>query len=546
MHILIVDDEHYIVNYLSALISEQGGSELEIYKSYSGPEALEILSQIKIDLMLLDINMPGMSGLEAAKRALENWPACRIIFFTAYDDFEYIYQTKQFNNAAYLLKTEKDEVILKTVFAALETIAQEQKDLHVLSQTQKRNRFLTHLLQQNILKQIVSGHDINKMKHDLHITGSDFVLDLNRPVYLMYMQVNYRTLKAQQTNISEHILQYLSLMKEFLLGRFHYSMLEINPGIFLWFFQPDHNSTHTAATLFTYLKTMSDDFSNYCSSILHRYVTLVLLPVPSDWMDIYTLYHKMQQSAETIHGHGSCLYSTVTIMENNLPISSSYIPAESPDTERQLKELSLCLFQGLGKEYFELLQNLRIACTSVRSMHSILGIRIYTTIALMLLNYMELYQLQKSLSEKTAIYPLYCVHDFPNWNNAFDYLKQFSQSLFQILNSKKMCRHEQIISRIKTYIQGHLSESLTLSKLSGIVNYNDAYISRLFKQVTGIRLSEYITQERIQKSKELLSEKSETIQNIAAMVGFDTAQYFSVVFKKSTGMSANEYRHTIR
>lgn len=544
MHLLIVDDEHYIVNYLSALFSEHGTADLEIYKSYSGPEALEVLSQIKIDLMLLDINMPSMSGLETAKRALENWPTCRIIFFTAYDDFDYIYQTRQFHNAAYLLKTEKDEVILKTVFATLESIAQEQKELHVLSQTQKRNQFLTHLLQQNILKQIVSGHDIDKMKHDLRITGSDFVLDLNHPVHLMYMQVHYRTLKEQQTNISEHILQYLSLMNKFLLGRFHYSMLETNPGIFLWFFQPEENSPHTAASRFTYLKTMSDDFSNYCSSILHRYVTLVLLPSPSDWKDIYTLYHKMQQSAETIHDHSSFLYSTVTVLENTPPVWPPCISAASPDAERQLKELSLCLFQGLGKEYFELLQNLRMVCNSVRSMHSIFGIRIYTTIALMLLNYMDLYQLQDNLSQKTAIYPLYCVHDFPNWNNAFDYLKQFSQILFEILDSKKLCKHEQIIGRMKTYIREHLSEPLTLSKLSGIVNYNDTYISRLFKQVTGIRLSEYITQERVEKSKELLSGTTETIQNIAAMVGFDTAQYFSNVFKKSTGMSPNEYRRT--
>ena len=62
MRLLIVDDEHHIVNYLTVLIAEQQFPELEIYKCYSGKEALSIVRTSLIDLMLLDIHMPGMSG----------------------------------------------------------------------------------------------------------------------------------------------------------------------------------------------------------------------------------------------------------------------------------------------------------------------------------------------------------------------------------------------------------------------------------------------------------------------------------------------------
>ncbi|MFR7443475.1 MAG: helix-turn-helix domain-containing protein [Sellimonas intestinalis] len=57
-------------------------------------------------------------------------------------------------------------------------------------------------------------------------------------------------------------------------------------------------------------------------------------------------------------------------------------------------------------------------------------------------------------------------------------------------------------------------------------------MSRLFKQLTGTSLSEYISQEKIKKAKQLLSSTNESIQNIAAVTGFDTSQYFSLVFKK--------------
>lgn len=80
MRLLIVDDEHHIANYLATLVEEHLKGDLEICKSYSGIDALEILGTMKIDLMLLDINMPGMSGLELAEKTVKNWPECHIIF----------------------------------------------------------------------------------------------------------------------------------------------------------------------------------------------------------------------------------------------------------------------------------------------------------------------------------------------------------------------------------------------------------------------------------------------------------------------------------
>lgn len=73
MNLLIVDDERYIVNYLFALIEEHIEIDLNIQKAYSGSEALEILSISKIDLMLLDIHMPGYSGLELARKVSASW-----------------------------------------------------------------------------------------------------------------------------------------------------------------------------------------------------------------------------------------------------------------------------------------------------------------------------------------------------------------------------------------------------------------------------------------------------------------------------------------
>ena len=91
IRILIVDDEHHIVNWLYELFAAKDDSEYEVLKAYSGYEAMQILKDYKINLILLDITMPGMSGLDVAQRALAQWPDRYIVFLTAYNSFDYIY-----------------------------------------------------------------------------------------------------------------------------------------------------------------------------------------------------------------------------------------------------------------------------------------------------------------------------------------------------------------------------------------------------------------------------------------------------------------------
>ena len=120
--LLIVDDEHHVVNWIADLLSDADEIEAEIMKAYSGPEALVLLKKYKMDVIFLDIQMPEMNGLEVAKLAQLEWPDTFIIFLTAYDNFNYIYHASQLPNTSYLLKTEDDDAILATLRKVLTDI----------------------------------------------------------------------------------------------------------------------------------------------------------------------------------------------------------------------------------------------------------------------------------------------------------------------------------------------------------------------------------------------------------------------------------------
>lgn len=545
MRILIVDDEHHAVNYLSALIEDHADAGLEVCKAYSGLEALESMAKMKIDLILLDIHMPGLSGLEVAKRTVQSWPKCRIIFLTAYSNFEHIYEGSRHEHSKYLLKTESDETILKEVFTAVQAIREENEGLHILKDARQKSLLLTHLLQQNILRELLLGHNIARLRHELWLAGSSFSFDLQKPVYLMYMQAYFSSMEEYETNLSSWCLKYLQLMEEYLCRRFSFSMLDLGNGSMLWFFQPSKASPETAPTAFTFLKEMSSDFSEYCVEIFHRLTSIILFDEAVEWKKVSDTYHRLQTYAETSAMDMKKRQAAVTILRAS-DTGQLQTADDAASMKKEFQELALYLNQGSQAEYIKVLNRLKENCVSIRSMHSIRAIKIYNTISLMLLDYIDLFSLQEKLVSHIAIYPLYYILDFSDWSSAFQYLESMSKHLFSILDTKKEDKNEQVVSRIKAYIDGHLDESLTLTSLAGIVNYNATYVSRLFKQATGMGLSEYICQSRLCRAKYLLTATDESIQAIAASTGFDSSGYFSVVFKKHEGLSPSEYLRKYR
>src|SRR5690606_19167582 len=89
--------------------------ELDVCRAYSGKEALAWMARTRIDIVLTDIRMPGMSGLDLSAQIVTHWPRCRIIFLTGYSEFEYAYQAIQMANVRYLLKTEGYDKVMETV-----------------------------------------------------------------------------------------------------------------------------------------------------------------------------------------------------------------------------------------------------------------------------------------------------------------------------------------------------------------------------------------------------------------------------------------------
>ncbi|WP_455615928.1 response regulator transcription factor [Eisenbergiella sp.] len=545
--LLIVDDEHNIVNWLAELFSTQADMDLEIMRAYSGFEMLELLKSYRMDVILLDIQMPGMTGLEAARKGLAQWPATHIVFLTAYENFDYVYQANHLGNTSYLLKTENDETIINAVRKVLEQIAEEEKNRDIIAHANTTRLLLEHLMQQDFLRMLVHGSYSHPSARDK--TSGMIPIDFSRGFYLIYTQLSGSPYhRAAKTYKDGPAAVCLSFVNTLLYDTFHFCMLELEQGAMLWFFQ-DYRQSEIQQDIpaANFLRNISEDLAAIAEKPLHCHLINLLLEEPVSCQNICPVFHQLQQYGLSHLLQNDCRVSSSSTVSINTLASfapSSDTADSGPVNSKSADELSFYLYQKNEPAYMALMNEISQKCARITSMHDLSAIQLYSAIALLLLQYISQHGLEEKIALKIGVYPLYYVHDFPDWKTAFQYLISLSGHLFSLISDAESNRNEHLISIVERYIAENLSKPLSLSDVAACINYNATYVSRLYRQLRGISLTEYITQCRIKKAKKLLLNTTESIQNIARETGFDTSQYFSIVFKKETGVSPREYRNS--
>lgn len=127
MNLLIADDENLELKVLEKTVKKHFVDELEIFASSNGRKASQICDEVKPDIALLDIEMPGMNGIELAKYIKEKYANCIIIFITAYDRFDYAIEAMHIKAFDYLLKPWKEERLCELIDMAIENVRSMQK-----------------------------------------------------------------------------------------------------------------------------------------------------------------------------------------------------------------------------------------------------------------------------------------------------------------------------------------------------------------------------------------------------------------------------------
>lgn len=539
--LLIVDDEHHIVNWLADLF-EGLHLDLSIYTAYNGEDALQLLRNIKIDIVLLDIRMPGMNGIEVSENILADWPGCHIIFLTGYNQFDYIYYANKHKQIDYLLKTECDEEIIKAVTNAIEAIDNEQKQREMSIQATSKEQLINHLFQRKYLRKLFMEGSL--IESNAYTAIPDSLLRIDQPVLLLYGKIYSPAADSYYDQFYDMISKSIQVMEQVLYHKFHYAMLDYDESTVVWFLQPTAEFTErNSQSPLQYIKECFDDIISFYKRNSSCEIMLLLYHEEVAWKDVHNAFLLMNQSASLSSSGSPQSYGAIYQKS-----PSAHMTAQITDVNflsgcnAKLNEMSYCLSRGDIQQFAILLKQIELSCPKSASMHHLPTIEIYQRISSLLISYINKHQLLEYITPQLGLYPLYCTYDFETWQVAFAYLNELTKIIFALSQDSLPDSAQKLVSSIKDYVHSHLSSNLTLAALSDVVNYNSAYVSRVFKQASGINLSSYITTCRVNAAKELLQTTQDSISSIAEKVGFDTSQYFSMVFQKQVGLSPSKFR----
>lgn len=544
--LLIVDDEPQIVNWLYEIFKENRELDLDVCKAYSGSEALEWLNRARVDIVITDICMPDINGLQLVSEIYANWSYCKVIFLTGYNDFEYIYKAIQHNGVSYLLKTEDDDEIIKAVVKAIEEIEKSLRDEELIIKAKQKMSIAAPLLQKeyilDLLQGCISGEEISQDRfNELEIP-----MDIHYPVLLLIGIADHFPTTIPYTERLKYIYALDLKTKQMLPSSLNIINVVFDRSNLLWLLQPKDFRHSDIAQLWekvtVYAKGMLESIQTACKESLNLPVSFALSSEPVSWEAIPERFSSLKQLMNANIGTGS----EMILMDNIQPIvktecSDNNVQKTMAD-QNKMKLLEMYLEHGDKDEFFTKFNELTEWLRGITSKNYNPALELYYSISLTLLSYINRWGLTEKIAFKIGLNKLTRIDEHLTWSDALGYLCELAIIIFEIQKSEKEKRNDDVILKIQQYIGDHLNEDLSLVKLGEIAFFNPSYLSRFFKQATGSNLSDYINTVKMTKAKELLTRNDLKVHEIATRVGFESAKYFTRFFKKETNMAPQEYR----
>lgn len=556
---LIVDDEEIIVNSLYEIFNNMKNLDLDVYKAYSGEEAIEWLNRTRIDIVLTDIRMPEIDGLQLLDIILKSWPQCKVIFLTGYDEFEYVYKAIQHKGVSYILKTEDHEKVISTVENTIKEIQKGLKIEDLIHKAKEQMNMAVDLFQKDYFIQLLRGDtslNINKAQFEqLSVSmHSEYPVVLllghvdNLPSDVTYwdrLQYLYSVRMLINQNLTPHISSVAVMDENY---RF---ILFIQPKELFIANQMQKDTSCYYNKTVSFLKGMLEVIQTACRESLNLSISFVLGAEECNWSEVSQKYYLLNQLLNYKIGTGIEMILIDNEIKNNLLATSlsSDVPELDSDNEpleislrkRNIETIEQYLESGQTEKFFEILSEIIEPIKSIKSRNNNLAIEAYYKVSLSLLTYINRWKLSDKIAFHIAQNKLMRIDAHDSWADAAQYLFDITNIIFELQSEEQKKRADNTVEYIQKFVEEHLSEDLSLVRLAEQVYLNPSYLSRLYKQLTGINLSEFIDYVRIKKAKELLKKENVKIHEVARMVGYETAASFTRFFRKICGCSPQEY-----
>lgn len=524
--ILLVEDEEAIQQKLVNNINWAENGFDKVFAAGNGREALAVLEQNAVDIMVTDVQMPKLNGIELLKEAKKREYKMKIIVISGFAEFEYAQESIKLSVSDYLLKPFASRKLLDVVLRLKGEIEAEraaQSEVQILRDQLQRNM---SALREKLFLDLINGN----------LVVADPQANLK---FLGLNDLEGRSCQAVVVEIPEHQMRKTSEEEKYLtnlqfqnqvkrrLEAWNYRRWIVNNRlnqITLIIFDPDQHVVMQLEELLTQLQVALEQ--PLTIGVGHQYREL---------KDLAVSYREACVALQYRYLHGANRVFSIHDVNLDNPFYHKYF--YSLHQNRIFDDLRIGSFQTMRKDLEALIGELRQAQLNPESLRIIAGNIILLTCA-------TLNELGYNPNEifGAEFSPLVAVDQAESLAELEQHLLEVFARVNGYVTRKRASLNQHLIEEIRRFVDENFTTEITLSGIANQYNISPGYLSLLFTERTGKNFSDYLTERRIRKAKELLKHTDMKIYEISNAVGYNDSFYFSNCFKKIVGAAPSEYR----
>jgi YesN/AraC family two-component response regulator len=500
LKVLIVEDEIKTLNGVEYLIHQISEEYIIVGKATNAKDAIEIAMTACPDVIITDIQMPGMTGLEMIQVLNQKQIRSKFIILSGYAEFDYARKAVELRSVDYLLKPITKSLLAKAL----------DKVKHMIEE-QKNENNITVLSNQELIKKVIalppneSGHYQKELpKRYKEDEKFSFLL----------IRGDNKILKIDENRMMEIIKRTISVQYEFYcVTAEHRQMYVLYKGV-------DKESLYKQINQVIY----------FCREEIHAYLAFCV----TDFCGITKLLQSKQQLIDYSNWNLSMKSPALIDEEKIRKFHCHTLVYPNEIEQRLLYKIEFRQFENLTEleDFVEYLYAKEYAYMDIREA------MICLTISVLYVIRKTSYGLYENVSNLKVL----------EWINellfAQHYISIMNNIIFQYkiyINNTSQNAHPLIRKVIKIVDQEYKTE-FNLEELARRVNVTPEYLSSLFVKELGVKFTTYYTQKRIESAKDMLKSGNYKVYEVAHEHGYEDVKYFCKVFKKYVGISPREYQ----
>lgn len=512
-HMMIVDDDSFVLEGLKNEIDWKSlGIEISMACS-NGREALEALEKVPADILLTDVKMPCMDGLELTREALKRHLGLQIIIISGYSEFEYARQALQYGVFDYLLKPVTVEMIEQVFRRLVEKMNLQNKDMP------QRDVVLSPLMRQKVYYDILLG---------IHNEHTEKVIEEQKK----YSRFQIALLKAEpdadgEIQASQNTgKQMMELLSETETLRCVPLLMENSEVSILFLLRLDDGEQAVEQFLKRFRQEVERKLGISFSA------------------GVSGCYKDLRKSGQHLENARVAAEHRFYLGYHQIILYDSLKKPEQMDVSLLIQSRS-ALLEGLEQwDYKKVMGELDI-------LETLLKRRLWPDMKQVRRIGIELYSLLQSahhhhsplVDEESRMY-----NDTGAQINRAGTLEELFVILrkvyYAVLAGEAMGRKKRrkAVDQVTEYIKDNINTNISLTRISEKIGFSPNYLGKVFKEEMGTGFNEYLMQYRMETAKKLLKSGRYKVYEVSSMVGYKNPNYFSKVFTEYTnGICPSDY-----